>query len=251
MIRSVMLGAVCLLLGCGAEDGGGDYESARAEAVVHGTRDRGRHPAVVAIRTRDGMLCTGALVAPTVVLTARHCVSVTAEAVDCSARRNLFGDRAPSWFEVTASEDALGAPADARVSRVLVPDGANLCGADVAVLVLDRPLRGITPLALETRAPRAGDEVTVVGYGRRGDSARAGVGRRYTRSDVTVTAVGTREVATSEGTCQGDSGSPLLDGRTGRVIAVLSRGEDRCVGGSAVWTRATEARALIDRALRD
>lgn len=251
MIRSVMLGAVCLLLGCGADDGGGDYESTRVEPVVRGARDRGRHPAVVAIRTREGMLCTGALIAPTVVLTARHCVSVTAEAVDCAARRNVFGDHSPSWFEVTASEDALNAPADARVSRVLVPDGTNLCGADVAVLVLDRPLRGITPLAVETRAPRAGDAVTVVGYGRRGDSGRAGVGTRYTRSDVRVTAVSAREVATTEGTCQGDSGSPLIDGRTGRVIAVLSRGEDRCVGGSSVWTRATEAMALIERATRD
>lgn len=66
-----------------------------------------------------------------------------------------------------------------------------------------------------------------------------------------MTAVSAREVATTEGTCQGDSGSPLIDGRTGRVIAVLSRGEDRCVGGSSVWTRATEARALIERALRE
>lgn len=250
MKRNVMLGAVCLLLGCGADDGGGDYESTRAEPVVRGARDRGRHPAVVAIRTREGMLCTGALVAPTVVLTARHCVSFTGESVDCDARRNVFGERPAAWFEVTASEDALSAPADARVSRVLVPDGANVCGADVAVLVLDRPLRGITPLALETRAPRAGDEVTVVGYGRRGDSARAGVGQRYTRSNVQVTEVSTREVATSEGTCQGDSGSPLLDGRTGRVIAVLSRGGARCVEGSALWTRASVASALIERAMR-
>lgn len=74
---------------------------------------------------------------------------------------------------MTASEDALNGPVDARVSRVLVPEGANLCGADVAVLVLDRPLRGITPLAVETRAPRAGDAVTVVGYDMATAPARA------------------------------------------------------------------------------
>ena len=46
---------------------------------------------------------------------------------------------------------------------------------------------------------------------------------------------------------QDRSGMPIQS----RVIAVLSRGEDRCVGGSSVWTRATEARALIERALRE
>ena len=250
MIRSVLLGLVCLLLGCNADDDNVGDGTERVDEIVHGVRDRGRHPAVIAVRRRDGVLCTGALVAPSAVLTARHCVSDTDEAIDCGARRNVYGEYPASAFDVTASEDALTGLTDARVTRVIVPAGQNLCGADVAVLVLDRALRSITPLAIETRAPRVGDEVTAVGYGRRGDAARSGAGVRYMRSDMRVFAVVRDELATSEGTCSGDSGGPLLDGHTGRVLAVLSRGAERCVGSGAVWTRASVARALIDAATR-
>lgn len=250
MIRSVVLGLVCLRLGCSADDDNLGDGTERVDEVVRGVRDRGRHPAVIAIRRSDGVFCTGALVAPSTVLTARHCVSDTDEAVDCDARRNVYGEFPAAAFEVTASEDALAGPTAARVSRVIVPASTNLCGGDVAVLALDRALRNITPLALETRAPRVGDVGAVVGYGRRGDSSRAGTGARYTRSDVRVLDVTRDELITSEGTCSGDSGSPLLDGRTGRVIAVLSRGSSRCIGSEAVWTRASVARALLDAAMR-
>ncbi len=249
MMRRLWITVVCALFtACGAGDGD-DGDEARVDGVVRGARDRGRHPAVVAILSTDGMLCTGALVAPRRVLTARHCVSVTPEEVDCAARRQVFGERAASSLAVVAGDDALAGEVSARVERVVVPATERLCGADVAVLVLDRALRGATPRAVAARAaPREGDAVTVVADGRRGDSSRAGVGVRYARDGVRVVSVSDDEIATSEGTCAGDSGSPALDARTGRVVAVLSRGGARCVGALAVWTRASVAQALLDAA---
>jgi V8-like Glu-specific endopeptidase len=219
--------------------------------IVRGTRDRGRHPAVVALMNDSGALCTGTLVAPRVVLTARHCVSMVTPEITCpSSRAHVLLDLPAASIAVVTAEDTRGATVAARGARTITFPSRNLCGADVALLVLDRDVRGVVPLEVDTAAmPGAGDAVTAVGYGVRGDSARAGVGARYVRMGVKVR-LGTRtELFTTEGTCSGDRGSPAIDARTGRVVGVLSRGTERCTGPSAgaAWTRAWAARALLER----
>ena len=219
--------------------------------VVRGARDRGRHPAVVALVSDLGGLCTGALVAPRVVLTARHCVSAVTPEIDCpSDHAHVLRDLPASAIAVVTAEDTRGAPFAARGARAITFATRNLCGADAALLVLDRDLRGIVPLEVDTAAtPAPGDAVTVVGYGVRGDSSRAGVGARYVRAGVPVRSGSRAEFFTTEGPCSGDSGSPAIDARTGRVVGVLSRGTDRCTGptAGAMWTRAGVARSLLER----
>lgn len=248
--RVSLFALVCVVLACAPAPDDDAFASA-ADDVVHGARDRGRHPAVVALVSALGGLCSGALVAPRVVLTARHCVSMVTPEVACpSAREHVLLDLPPASIGVVTAEDTRGAPIVARGARTVAFPSRSLCGADVALLVLDRDVRGVAPLAVDTRAmPDAGDAVTVVGYGRRGDSARAGVGVRYARAAVPVRGGTRAEFVTGEGPCNGDSGSPALDDRTGRVVGVLSRGTDRCAGddADAVWTRAWAARPLLDQ----
>jgi hypothetical protein len=237
------------LIGCGASPDDPADDPSVAE-IVHGTADRGRHPAVVALRLGDSALCSGTLVSPRAVLTARHCVSFTDDAVRCDRPgRQVLRDRDPRTITVIAGDDVrTGAPV-ARGERLLTLPTARLCDADVAVLVLDRPVRGITPLGV-ARGGRvtAAEEVSIAGFGRRSDGARAAVGVRYFRERVGVLAATRSEFVTGAGSCSGDSGGPALDRATGQVVGVVSRGDEQCLRADSegVWSQAALAAPLLD-----
>src|SRR5579883_3337864 len=100
--------------------------------VVRGVPDDGADPAVVAIDIGDSELCSGALIAPDVVLTARHCVSVTAQQVSCPANApQVTGERAPSSLKVLVGDDVATGVARATGREVVVPAGDMICNADI------------------------------------------------------------------------------------------------------------------------
>ncbi len=237
---------VCLsatLVGCAAgrrelpDDEPSGPPVAADAPIIHGANDGGRHPSVVALVSLEGGLCTGALVAPKLVLTARHCVSELASPyIACPASGPQVGRTltAESFFVYHGDEAAKG-PAAARGARVHVPRGDVLCEADVAVLELDRPLVGIKPLELSAQSSFT--TITAVGYGQISDRGRAGL-RRY-RAHVPVVSLLNMEFVVGESTCSGDSGSPALEEASGRIVGVLSRGGPTCdgKGNRNVYTR--------------
>ena len=118
-----------------------DALAARAP-IVDGTRELGE-PAVVTVEAFGALaLCTGTLIAPNVVLTAKHCVQAP-------------GAEAPypvNSFTIGVG-DAVGATRDYRVRYVETTPGAYesdslglrgaIFGIDVAVIVLHEP---VTPM---------------------------------------------------------------------------------------------------------
>ncbi|HEX7667569.1 MAG TPA: S1 family peptidase [Polyangiaceae bacterium] len=226
-----------------------DDVSKSSVEVVHGVADRNRDPAVVAIDIGGEALCTGSLVAPNVVLTARHCVSETTEEVECPARSaQITGNRSASSLTILSGDDAESAKAIAKGKSIVTPSSSVLCDEDIALIVLDRSVTGITPLKIRTGAVEEGEHLRLVGYGKSGDDS--GAGEKLLRTNVPVVSVTAHEFQTGEATCNGDSGGPAIDEDTGSIVGVVSRGGPTCEGADTrnIFTRVDAFTSLVAKA---
>jgi hypothetical protein len=227
---------------------------------------------VVAIATRhpdDGSLtlCSGALVAPNLVLTARHCVSRSLTATPaCDTRGashngdHLGADEDPASIAIyvgTHVDVGFDEP-KAYATKTIHPTTRVLCDSDVAFLVLDRPLE-LKTLAMRLDGPVAeGDYIVPVGFGGgfvgdigtkvpRDATQVLAVGPGHNRSTGAV--LGPREFEVDEATCRGDSGGPALDVHSGEIVGVVSRGRSCFTDGNHVYTRIDAYASLAHQAL--
>jgi V8-like Glu-specific endopeptidase len=205
-----------------------------AAAITNGSLDGNRHPSVGGLvsptQYSDGtwIYCSATLISPTVVLTAAHC-----------------GEEGEA---VTVTFDTAYTDGDKVYTGTFHADPAypgNQSDAhDIAVVVLDKAVKGITPSSL----PEAGslsalpaDQLfTSVGYGAYEVTNSPG-GHQYLYNDVRMVATGTLNSTNKTwlrismnpstgdgGTCYGDSGGPNFLGTTDVIAAITITGDAIC-----------------------
>jgi hypothetical protein len=217
---------------------GADDTGQLQQPIVGGATDR-EHVGVLAIATitpDSEALCSGTLIAPNLVLTARHCVvPVASDEVDCGAS-TFPSPYTPDALWVSPSTSVRGASLF-PVREIDVPDDDGaLCGADIALLILNGEFNDrVAPIAPRLDKPTgAGELFTAVGYGTALDDGAAGTRRSAVNVEVVCGAkqCGAPDVLTDteflgeQAVCEGDSGGPALDAN-GEVVGVASRtGED-------------------------
>lgn len=247
--------AACLALfsivACSAASSGTTERVGRTSSpIIGGTHSSSSQNFVVLIvhpvagKANEVYECSGTLVAPNLVLTARHCVSSTSDqGFTCDSGGNgssggaIGADFAPDSLWIFAGIDEPSnlavSSASAIGTQLFHDDATNLCNHDVALIGLDRsiPQAEIATLAFDPK-PADGDVVTAVGWGVTSSNQTPAV--RQQRPNVPISHVGPysnsdgeevppSEFDVGEVICEGDSGSPALDA-TNAVIGVASRG---------------------------
>jgi V8-like Glu-specific endopeptidase len=219
--------------------------AAAALAITNGTPDGNGHPYVGALLApqafSDGTWeeCSGTLVSPTVFLTAEHCdeglprVKVTFDSSYDAATGTTYTGTWHGDPQYTGNQT--GDP------------------HDIAVVVFDKPIRGITPAKLPTLGQldslSGGDPIVSVGYG--AQSVTQDQGKHLNYADVRYVATGSFTTLTQVylkasmnpahgdgGTCYGDSGGPNFLGSTNVVAATTITGD--------MWCRSTNVDYRLD-----
>jgi hypothetical protein len=228
-----------LLLGCSA-DPLGDPSGVAREQIVGGELDRTHNEVVELVTEFSGGvgLCTGTLIAPNLVLSARHCVSRGgSENVVCGSSP-FSAPVAGSAVHVTTAVSPSQSSLFYDGSSVSVPpNGNDICGFDLSLVTLAEnvPASAARPAIprIDLR-PLPGETYAAVGYGVDDQGARtsgrmvlAGLVIQCSADRCGGIGVADTEFLGETGVCSGDSGGPALDVE-GRVIGVLSRGSDPC-----------------------
>jgi secreted trypsin-like serine protease len=216
--------------------------AAPAYAVTGGSLDGNAHPAVglVVADLGNGPVqdCSGSLVAPTVLVTAAHCTG------------ELVSDRVWVSFDahyVAGSSTLFPGTIVADPQWGLVKGDSH----DLAVVVLDRPVRNVTPYALPAanalESLGSTSTLTNVGYGYADRSFVFDGYRRWSVSSFTnLTATELKLSDKPGGVCFGDSGGPRLLGDV--EVAVTSTGNANCTGQSVSYRLDTpSARGFLSR----
>jgi MYXO-CTERM domain-containing protein len=246
MTRSIATAAL-LLAGCGSSGPDSEPWASTTHAVIGGVDSPDTDDGVLVIRTdrtKDTSVCSATLVAPNLLLTARHCIvaEYPADDIRCAADGTLMEPSggqlgapiAPENVHVFAGKQPgsdLGLPGGepaAVVAEILTTDWPSVCRDDIALLVLDRPLSlPIVPLDLQ-KVIAKGTLVSVVGYGltQTSEEADRWSTTRKRRDRIAVKYVDTlpSTFALGRSVCKGDSGGPALDSESGAVVGVYSLG---------------------------
>jgi hypothetical protein len=226
----VFVGAIGLVvMGCASPvDASDDQGGTASEPIVDGKV--ATHYAEAALIDTKTFLCSGAVIAPRVVLTAGHCVKGATE-----------------WHVTTPFAHGEKAVASkAWTEYVMHGEQVNPDKIDVGVLILDTPIQLSSYPRLASAPAADGTKAINVGRIRNGQVSEDSLffGRQVTLTDGSKSGFKFDYLSTSEIIESGDSGGPVYaTGPGGREIVAVNSGAG---GGTEILARIDLVKQKLD-----
>jgi len=245
-----------------------------AQAIVYGEFDDNLHPNVGTLVAdwrepfgqldEHDMFCSGTLIAQDVFLTASHC---TVGLVN----RGIPPDEVFVSFDPVISKNSTFLPGTSFTNPEY--GGGQNDTHDVAVIVLDQPVQGLTPAQLPTKglldelkADHSLDDqtFTAVGYGTVREQRQGGFDnildndeRRFAlQSSLSLTSawftLSMNDASGDGGTCYGDSGGPHFLGgvESTLIVSITVTGDAVCTATDKTYRMDTDSARLVSQGLR-
>ena len=201
-MRVFAVGVLLAVVACSAQDRGESTGTTRA-AIQGGTLDPADTYAVGVCRNVQGSpaghcldFCTGTLILPNVVATARHCVSEASEEVDCTQNPAFGADIGGPLYITTNARMIPAATGWYEVADTRTPSDPHICGNDMALLILKEPVPGtvakpVTPgVQYSIWDPdRYGPVFAAIGFGNVSTTSGDGLGTRRKLEGIEVVCV--------------------------------------------------------------
>lgn len=253
-LRSAGVSFVAFAMACGSSDlPKHEIVGSISAPIQGGTTDTTHSFAVGIFNQAISGVCSGALLAPNLVATARHCVAqISSSQVDCAT--TSFGANSSPGEILVTTDAQLGQNASwHQAKHVITPQPTKVCGNDIALVILGGNITlpayvtpSINPPMTDHKTYATFD--TAIGYGIDAPNDQNSAGVRRIKQNIELSCIpndtkwidcfsdpsakqylSANEFVSGDGTCEGDSGSSAYDQKSfdnGKWVSfgVLSRG---------------------------
>jgi hypothetical protein len=256
--------AAAWVAGCGASDSARERTGSASSEIQAGATDSTHTFAVGVVQVNASTIefCSGVLLAPNLVATARHCVAqISSPQIDCS--KSTFGALVSTSTLYVTTDTVIAQHSNfipVAANGIKVPAASSVCGNDIALLILSQSISlpggypagyvvpAVTPPLTD---PTRSTTITAIGYGidTPTDDAGTTAGTRRIKENVALSCIPNDPnfvdcfsdpsasqymtvgefISGDQTTCEGDSGSSVFDQaqfNAGKWVSygVLSRG---------------------------